>query len=210
MRALGLIALLAVLAACTPTTQTVQLAPEPPELSGPQGRQALALDVVDKRDDDSLGRLERLGDDSGIIRAATDTAYTVKLTAAESLRRKGFRPGLWSEDAQPRLLIEIETLKLEVAATVPRTVTGRAVFHASAWQDGRRFTGRAESEISERIALAPSAETTAGFIDDLISRTLEELLDGRLVGFLAGGEDGDGDGGDGDTSGARTSPIETD
>lgn len=186
-RLLAVLIAATLLAGCAQTAQTVRLSPEAPETGPPiSDGQPIALEVLDRRSDEALGVLRNSDQLPAKITSETDVAYQLQLTAAKALRGYGFRPGLWSDDAEPRLLIEIVELRHEVGETVPRDISTNVTLHARAWQDGREYEVEASSSLSDISAVRPNAERNGEFIDRALTQALSRLLDKRLAAFLRG------------------------
>jgi uncharacterized lipoprotein YajG len=187
-RLLALIPLLLLLSSCATTDQRVTIAPEPPRLEpaalGNAG--AVALDVVDARDDRQLGSIQALEGPPASITSSQDVAYATQLAAATALSNAGFRPTPWSDNAEPRLLIQIEHIEHTVGAGVPREVSTEVRLSARAWQQGRQYSASAESSVSDTVAIRPSAEANAAAIETAVTEALRRLMDRKLLEFLAG------------------------
>lgn len=185
----ALLALLAslLLSACATVDQTVSLAPLAPALGERvTDAGAVALEVVDRREDQALGAIEAVEGQDARILADGEIAYPVQLAAARALQSVGFRPTLWSDDADPRLLIEIESIRHTVSARLPREVQTEVRLNARAWHGGRRYSANATATATDRAATRPSAEMTGEAIDSAITQALRRLLGEELTAFLAG------------------------
>ncbi len=183
---LGLLSLL-VGACATPQDQRLQLTPAAPELEAGDYSGRVAFEVVDRREAQELGLIEVVEGEAGRVPAGPDLAYAVQLAAARGLSEAGFRATLWSDDAEPRLLIEIEELRHTVSAQLPREVRTEVQLAARAWRDGRRYSTRAQSTVTDHVALRPSAADNAKIVEQAITEALERLLAPKLTDFLAHG-----------------------
>jgi len=190
MRIFSLVLTLLLLAGCAPTSQVVNLAPTAPT-AGPgdqvAGAGRLALEVVDGRNDSAVGTLIGSEGKRAPITAAHDVPYSLQLAVADALSKRGFKPTVWSDDAQPRLLVEIEKLNLTVDDSLPRHLDTEVVLKATAWHHGQRYTSSAQSSISDRMATRPSAETSATYLNKGLSQALDKLLAPKLMQFLGTG-----------------------
>ncbi len=186
-RLLALITTIVVLAGCAQNPQTLRLTVEPPEPNASvSGGPPVALEVVDRRDDKTLGILQNREDENATITTSQDLAYVVELAAGETLSQAGFPPQLWSDTATPRLLIEITELRHTVTADVPRRVDTQVTLQARAWRDGERFNGQASTSRSARVVTRPGPERNAADIARAVQDALRQLFDRRLVDFLSG------------------------
>lgn len=190
MRIVALALTLLLVSACAPTSQVVNLAPTAPEATAADqvpGAGRLALEVVDSRRNSDVGTLVGSEGKRAPITAAHDIAYTLQLAVADALSKRGFDPAVWSDDAEPRLLVEIEKLNLTVDDSLPRNLTTEVVLKATAWHNGQRYTSSAQSTIKDRMATRPSAETSATYLNNGLSQALDKLLAPKLMNFLGTG-----------------------
>lgn len=178
------------LPACATLDQTVSLAPAAPSIGDSVANAGpVSLEVVDRREGTDLGSIEAVEGESARILADGEIAYPVQLAAARALQSVGFRPTLWSDDADPRLLIEIESIEHTVSARLPRGIATEVRLTARAWRDGRRYRASATATASDQAAARPSAEMNAEAIERAISDALKRLLGEELTRFLAGNPD---------------------
>jgi hypothetical protein len=147
---------------------------------------AVALETVDNRANPALGSLEKREGPPAEVTTDRDPAYILKLTVAKTLRDYGFRPGLWDDSAQPRLLVGIEKLNITVDSTLPYDINTEVVLSARAWRDGKTFEGQATANLSDVSPTRPNAEKTAGYLNKAITQALQRLFEDKLPRFLAG------------------------
>ena len=185
IRLILLLSALLLLAGCSQTNQNLRLSPTPPDVGQAISNGAsVALQVVDARDGRDLGMLEN--PDGSLVRLTADQNidYTMQLAAAEALRDYGFRPTLWSDNAVPRVEIQIEVLTHEVKAGVPYALTTEVALVGIAWAGNERYTTRARASLNRQRPLPPRATTNADIINTAMSQALGQLLDAGFVGFI--------------------------
>jgi len=183
----------AVLAGCAQTPQTIRLAPDAPNemaVNYGQGRD-VALRVVDNRLDKSqLGELRNRNEEPAPLRTKQDLSYVVKLAAGQVLKAYGFNPTPWSEDAERRLTISIDSLHHTVGAAIPRDVNTTVKLSSTAVYGNKSLKLQAEQNSSDEITHRPSPDENAQFIDKAITQALGRLYSDDLARFLANGETG--------------------
>lgn len=178
---------LVLLCGCTHDTQRVQLMPKAPQ-TGPDYGNGLdvALEVTDRRADTALGVLET-GDDTppATIITDQDLTYIIKLACAEALQGFGFRPAIWDDKADHRLVIEIKNIERRIGSGIPHTVHTEVVLTARAWAADRTYKGKAVTTTDDTLAFAPSTTDNAEALDQAITQTLHKLFNTQLATFLA-------------------------
>ncbi len=179
----------AVLAGCAQKAQTVRLAPAP-ELTGAEalgGARRVALEVLDRRGQPALGELQNRNKPAALITSEQPLEYVMQLAGADALSAWGFRPAIWDDDAERRLVIEVLTLRHTVDASLPHDTETVVELGLRAFQGGRTMEAKASARSSDRlVALSPSAEESAQAIDRTVAKAMERLFDRRLAAFLAG------------------------
>ena len=178
------------LGACAQTSQTVRLAPQP-ELSAAKdlgGQRRVAVEVLDRRERVAVGELANRSGPAAPIFAKEPPEYALQLAAADALKKWGFRPAVWDDEAERRLVIEVLTLHHAVDASLPHDTETVVELGLRAYQGGRTMETKASARSSDRlVALSPSAEESAKAIDRTLATALERLFDEKLAAFLAGG-----------------------
>lgn len=179
----------AALAGCAQKAQTVRLAPAP-ELTGAEaigGQRRVALEVLDRREQPALGELLNHNKPAAPITSEQPLEYVLQLAAADAISAWGFRPAIWDDDAERRLVIEVLTLHHTVDASLPHDTETVVELGLRAFQGGRTMEAKASARSSDRlVALSPSAEESAEAIDRTVAKAMERLFDRRLAAFLAG------------------------
>lgn len=178
-------AALLVLGGCAHAGHVVSLAPagEVEESGIGAGRQ-VAVRTVDERGDRSLGRLESRRDDPVPVTTNQDLPSVMTEAAREALRRKGFRPVAWSEEADRRLTIRLQRVEHVMGTSVPRDVTTRVELGFDAANGQRTLSGGTRTTKTDRILRWPREEDTAVFIDRTLDGALDNLFGYQLMDFL--------------------------
>lgn len=176
------------LSGCAYNAQTVKLAPEinVQESSVGSGVQ-VQVSVVDERSSKSLGRRGNAYGAAAEITAEGDITAVVRERVIDGLKRKGFIVVDQAVDGGPRLEVEIRLLQY---GTSQGFWTGgvqiQSTLKAEAEHGGDRFEKIFRSDREERVAVVPTAETNAAWINRALGESLDQMLnDADLVTFLS-------------------------
>lgn len=184
---LPLLALLAT--GCAYSPQTVRLAPA--TLIAPSDRGqgvGVLVKVEDERPSRKIGQRSDAYGMGAEIRSDDDLAAIVSAEIKRGLVAKGFRTAASAAEGQAVLALEIRLLEYDTSAGI---FTGgvhlRSALKAEASKDGNVYEKLYRSEREERVAIVPTAETNAAWINRSLADVLQQLFsDDVLLGTLAG------------------------
>lgn len=170
------VALTALLQACAFNSQQVRLAPAPivaPSALG-QGVE-LAIEVVDERPSQSLGRRGSGFGPAAEITTEQDVAAVVRDAVVDGMRKHGFAIAAGAAPAQ----LKVELRLLEYSTSQGFWTGGiqvQAALKAIATREGRRFEQVYRSDNENRVVLVPTAGTNEEWINAGLSDVLGKLM----------------------------------
>jgi uncharacterized lipoprotein YajG len=172
---------------CAYKAQTVNISP--PINVAPSSVGAgiqVQVSVVDERASKSLGRRGNAYGAAAEITAAGDMTQIVRERVIEGLTRKGFVVTDQPAAGGPRLEVEIRLLEY---GTSQGFWTGgvqiQSTLKADAENRGERFEKIFRSDREERVAVVPTAEKNAEWINRALGESLDQMLnDADLTAFL--------------------------
>lgn len=192
MRPSFLLGLLAVVTAfssgCAYSPQTVTLAPA--TLIAPSDRGhgvSVSVSVTDERPSKKIGQRSDAYGMGAEIRSEDDIAAVVAAEITRGLLAKGFQTTSTEPGAAAKLIVEVRLLEYDTSAGF---FTGgvhlRSALKARATSGTLAYEKLYRSEKEERVAVVPTAETNAAWINRSLSEVLQQLFsDDALLDFLA-------------------------
>lgn len=177
---------LLLLAGCAQSPQQVWLEPKlnvPPSSLG-EGR-VVAVDVVDRRPNASLGNYGKSRDASTELSTGQDIALVVKQEVISGMRKKSFVAV--EEQANRDARINVEVLSLEYA-TSPNTWTGdvyiKSAIKATASKNGKTLEKMYRANFDKRVVVVPTATTNEQWLNEALGDVLRQLLEDRELSLF--------------------------
>lgn len=167
------------LSGCAFNPQQVNLAPTVSVMSSSEGKAAaVAVHVVDERPSKSLGRRGTAYGAAAEITAAQDVGAVVQKEIIEGLRKKGFAATDENGSAGAKLSVEVRLLEYSTSQGFwTGGVNIRGALKAVATKNGKTYEKMYRTDKEERVAVVPTAETNAKWINGALSEVLRQLLD---------------------------------
>ncbi len=176
------------LAGCAHTPQQVRLAPivnvSPSVVD--QGIR-VTLGVLDGRPSRTLGHYGAINDPSTEITTSQDIAAIVKQEIIVGMRKKGFVVSNENVDGEVKLTVAVKLLEYSTAqGGLTDGVNIKSALKVVAIKNNKQLEKMYRIDNTERVLVAPSAETNERWINDALSDVLRQFLDDKeLSNFLA-------------------------
>lgn len=143
--------------------------------------QAIQLQVVDGRADESMGTRGGVYANSSVLTVSrNDIVPKLQQEAEKALRLMGFVP---SAQAPRQMTLTLTTLNYR-SPDAPYVTQADidAVLQAEVRSGGKHYTGRYSASLNQRFAKAPNAEKNSELVSDVLSDALTRVFKDAAIG----------------------------
>lgn len=170
------------LSGCVFSQQTAKLSPVVSMRESALGSGVtVAVNVVDERPDQSIGK-RGVGGAGADIMPAEKVEVSVANAIVEGLRKEGFKVVGKGEVADAALNVEVRFLQYSVSMGFwSGGVNVKVALKAIASKNGKTYDRLYREDKEERVQIAPGAETNEKWINEALSKTIQQLLDDQAL-----------------------------
>jgi len=147
----------------------------------------VTVKVVDDRPDQAIGKRGVGGAGADIV-PANKVEVAIQDLIVDCLRKHGFNVDGGEATANANLTVEVRFLNYAVSTGFwSGGVNVKVALKAIATNGGRSYEHLYRTDREERVQIIPTADTNEKWINEALSKTVQELLDdGSLLDVLAG------------------------
>ena len=173
---------------CAFQQQQVMLQPELRALPSEMGQgKNVAIKIMDERPEKDFGHRGNVYGKAAKITSNQDVATVIREKVADGLKRNGFQPEQWKEEATRTLKVEIRLIEYSTSVGFwSGGIHTKSTLKAIANSNGKQYENFYRGENEDRVFVVPFADENERYINDVVSLSLQKMFnDTELLMFLA-------------------------